>query len=196
MRIATANVADHKSFIFNIFAKYAEEPSIVIAGIRTLSAFYKDDIGVFNWLKAFLESSNPHMRREAFKGLITSKQFMRAIGSLREYAIECGDSLTRRAFLGRLASFAGPSYVRAATDSEVSNFLDFAQPITSRKLEEMAFKTLQLHRLKARQLTTSHNITSAGPVSVGEQEIRELARDYKKYLKVLTKQFKLPFVFQ
>jgi hypothetical protein len=195
MRIATDNTADHKSFIFNIFAKFADEPSIVIAGIRTLSAFYKDDIGVFNWLKTFLESPNPHMRREAFKGLIASKQFMRAVSSLREYAVDSGDSLTRRAFLGRLAETAGPSYVRAATDSEVSNFLDFAQPITFRKLEEMALKTLQLHRLKARQLATSHNITSAGPVSVGEHEVRELARDYKKYLKVLAKQYKIPFVF-
>jgi hypothetical protein len=196
MRIASDSAAEHKAFIFNVFARYSDQPTIVIAGIRTLGAFYKDDISVFKWLRCFLKSPDRDMRREAFKGLIASKHFLRGIGSLRDYAINSGDSLTRRLFLGRLAGFAGPGYERAAADTEVSNFLDFAQPITRRKLEEMAFRALQMHRLKVRQQATSHNVTEAAPiVRVKEHEIREMARDFKKYLSALSKQYKIPFVF-
>lgn len=197
MRIATENAEQHKAFIFNSFARFSDQPSIMIAGIRALSAFYKDDIAVFNWLKLFLRSEDPNMRREAFKGLLASKHFMRGIGALRDYAIASEDSLTRRLLLGRIARVAGPGYVRATTDTEVSNFLDFAAPITRKKLEAMALQTLQLQRLRSRELATSHNATEASTiVKVTEQEVREMARDFKKYLSVLGKQYKIPFDFK
>jgi hypothetical protein len=121
---------------------------------------------------------------------------MRGIGALRDYAINSGDSLTRRLLLGRLAGFAGSRYVRATADVEVSNFLDFAEPITRKKLEAMALRTLQLQRLRARESATSHNVTEASPiVRVQEHEVRELARDFKKYLSALGRQYKIPFVF-
>jgi hypothetical protein len=121
---------------------------------------------------------------------------MRGIGALRDYAINSGDSLTRRLLLSRLAGFAGSRYVRATADVEVSNFLDFAEPITRKKLEAMALRTLQLQRLRARESATSHNVTEASPiVRVQEHEVRELARDFKKYLSALGRQYKIPFVF-
>ena len=129
--------------------------------------------------------------------MLASKHFMRGISGLREYAIKSDDSLTRRLFLGRLAGFAGPSYVRAAGDTEFANFLDFAQPITQRKSDDMALRTLQLQRLKARQVATSHSVTDAAPpVRVKESEVREMARDIKRYLSVLGKQYKIPFIFE
>jgi hypothetical protein len=197
MRIATDSAEEHKSFIFNAFARFSDQPYIMIAGIRALSAFYKDDLTVFNWLRRFLRCDDENLRREAFKGLLASNHFMRGISAVRDYAINCGDSLARRLFLGRLASVAGPRYVRASTDTEVSNFIDFAQPITRKKLEEMAFRTLQMQRLKARQQATSHNVTEASPVvHVKENETRELARDFRRYLSALGKQYKIPFVFE
>lgn len=168
----------------------------MIAGIRAISAFYKDDMAVFNWLKLFLKSDDRNMRREAFKGLLASKHFMRGIGALRDYAIGSEDGLTRRLLLGRLAKVAGPGYVRATTDTEFSNFLDFAEPITRRKLQAMALQALQLQRLRSRELATSHNATEAGTIiRVTDEEVREMARDFKKYLSALGKQYKIPFVF-
>ena len=196
MRLASDSAAEHKAFIFNSFAKFSDQPAVVIAGIRTLGVFYRDDIVVFRWLKCFLQNENVSLRREAFKALLASKHFMRGISSLREHAMSSEDSLTRRAFLGRLARLAGPSYVRATTDISVSNFIDFAQPITRRKLEEMAHRTLMMQRLKARQQSTSHNVTEASTVvRVKENEVRELARDYRRYLAALGTQYKIPFVF-
>ncbi|MBR0895781.1 pentapeptide repeat-containing protein [Bradyrhizobium tropiciagri] len=196
MRVASASAEEHKAFVFSAFARFSDQPSVVVAGIRALSAFYRDDITVFNWLRCFLKAEDRNMRREAFKGLLASKHFMRGISSLRQYAISSEDSLTRRMLLGRLAAFAGPGYVRAARDTEVSNYLDFAVPITKKKLLAMAAQTLQLQRLSVRELATSHNATEAGAiVRVQEHEIREMARDFRKYLSALGKQYKIPFVF-
>ena len=134
------------------------------------------------------------MRREAFKGLIASKHFMRGISSIREYVINSGDSLTRRIFLGRLARLAGQGFVRAAIDTEVSNFLDFAQSISSRKLEEMARKTLGHFDLFREQ--ASYSIEEVAHAErVHEDEVRELARNYRTHLQALAKQYKISFVF-
>jgi Pentapeptide repeats (8 copies) len=196
MRIASDSAEEHKTFIFNTFARFSDQPSIVVAGIRALAAFYKDDPVVFNWLRCFLKGGDENLRREAFKGLIASRHFMRGIGGLRDYVVNSDDSLSRRLFLGRLAGVAGPAYVRAARDTEASNFLDFAQPITRKKLEDMASRTLQLQRLGERELATSYSVTDAlPPVRVKESEIREMARDFRRYLSVLGKQYKIPFVF-
>ena len=194
MRIASDNVEDHKNFIFNVFARHPDQPGIVISGIRTLSAFYQDEMDVFSWLTAFLQNPNQDMRREAFKGLIASKHFMRGISSIREYVINSGDSLTRRIFLGRLARLAGEGFVRAAIDTEVSNFLDFAQSISSRKFEEMARKTLGHFDLFREQ--ASYSIQEvAHAEKVHQDNVRELAHNYRTHLQALAKQYKIPFVF-
>ncbi|SHG23959.1 pentapeptide repeat-containing protein [Bradyrhizobium erythrophlei] len=196
MRIASESEEEHKAFIFNTFARFSDQQSIVVAGIRALAGFYRDDIVVFNWLRCFLRSDNKDSRREAFKGLIASKHFLRGIGALRDYAINSGDSLTRRMLLGRLAAIAGPRYVRAARDTDVENYLDFIRPITRRKLEDMALRTLTLQRLKGREEATSHNVTDAlPPVRIQDSEISEMARDFRQYLSALKQQYKIPFVF-
>lgn len=197
MRIATHSAQDHKAFIFNVFARFSDQPSIVMAGIRTLGAFYKDDADAFKWLNLFLEVGDANQRREAFKAIMTSKHFMRGLAGLREYVINSDDSLTRRLFLGRLAKAAGANYVRATADVEVSNFLDFAQPITRGKLERMALKALQVQRLRSRALATSRNVREVGMgASVEEDEVRELAEDFRRYLSALATQYKIPLMFQ
>jgi hypothetical protein len=196
MRLASPSATEHKAFIFNVFARFSDEPSVIVAAIRTVSTFYRDDMQVFRWLKLFLESGDANQRREAFKGLLASKHFMRSIASLREYAINSTDSLTRRVFLGRLAEFAGPRYVLATTDTEVTNFIDFALPITRRKLDDMASRALQMRRLKSVEFATSHSGTEALAMArVKDSEVREMARDIRRYLSALGTQYKIPFVF-
>ena len=196
MRIATDNATDHKSFIYHIFARFSAQPKIIIAGIRTLSAFYQNDLDVFNWLTSFLHCSNEDMRREAFKGLLSSKHFPKAFNSMREYAYKSDDSLTRRAFVGKVAWHAGPYFVRAAMDPELKNFLDFHQPVSQRKPEKAAFNDLLQAKSRKRDELTSNNLRgNDGAVSLKEYEILELAQDYKKCLTTLALQYGVPFVF-
>ena len=196
MRLATESADEHKSFIYNIFARFTDQEMTVLGGIRTLSTFYRDDADAFNWLKLFLENKSERMRVEAFKGLIISKHFFRAYASIRNYAVNSQDPLVRRIFLKRLAKLTGPSVEIACQDITVTNALDFAEPISARKLEEKAFKELQLFALRNRDTSTSHNIRDVvTAVRVERSEVLKLARKFKEQLEELGKRFKIPFVF-
>jgi len=197
MSPASDDPEQHKDFIYNICARYSDEPPVIKSAIRTLNALYLSDIGVVNVLGSFLDHSDIAIRNEALKGILSSRYFSRASPKLLQYTIACGDSLLRRRFVGRAARAMGPEYVRAATDTATKNFLDFAEPITTGNIMKIAETTLRQEKfLRMSASTTSHPLKLEASLKMEESVIEERAAEYRDALEQMKKRFRIPFVFK
>ena len=187
----------HKAFIYSTLNRFNTETSVLKSALRTLTALYIRDVGALNILVGYLDHADQSIRNIALQGILSSPYFFQANESILRYVTACGDSMLRRQFVGRAARKMGHDYEIAATDTVISNFIDFVVPITRRDLERKAENNLR--RDKYQRMTA--NAPRFGPdlegsLKIPETEIQELADTYENALHDLRYQFKIPLKFE
>lgn len=136
MRLSSESSQDHKSFIGNMLAKHSDDISVLLAGVRALTAFYASHRDGFRWLLKFLNHKNPLVRSAAFRGVVNSKRLPEAIPDVVKYVLSTTQPEHRRAFVGRVSRLLGLKYARAAFDYRENRFIDFREEITMETLRK------------------------------------------------------------
>jgi hypothetical protein len=198
MKRVSDSADDHRHFIYNIFASHSNEPNIIRAGIRALSELYTNHFGTLNVLMAYLDHKDETLRIEALKGILRSTHLHAVLDRILARVTTLKDGTFRRTFLGRVAHMAGRDYVLATTDTGISNFIDFIEPISERKMSSIAQNAIIKERIERRNAAgpSQHLINPSALVNVKESDIVRRARRYRRLLEQLKAKYKIPFKFE
>lgn len=129
MNIVIDNSNEHKEFIYNTLARHSNDVSVILSGIRALSAFYASHKDAFGWLIKFLSHENQSVSSAAFVGLSNSSRFMEGIEDITAYILYCPVQSHRRAFVGRVAGSLGRRYQHAVFNWSAKRYCDFEEII-------------------------------------------------------------------
>jgi uncharacterized protein YjbI with pentapeptide repeats len=199
MRLATDSGEKHREFIFNIIARHGGEVNVVRAALRALGALYPDNKAAFNIFKAYIGHEDETIRHEALRGIINSTQFVSALGDIFPYLEGSRSGLLRRQVLARIAQIAGAIYMAACWDTDVTNALDYEEPITERKLHSIAQAAILKERyaqIASDPRRVGHEMRLQEALNVKQQVINKRASEYKSLLKVIRDQYGIPLTFK
>jgi hypothetical protein len=155
MSLGVETKEDHKAFIYNTLSRFAVQPSILRSGIRTLRSLYVNDRDAFNVMARFIGHPDEKVSQEAAVGVLSSAQFIHAPSEVKNALLSSASSLTRRAFVGRVAKAEFRQFAEILRDNDVASFIDFSEPISNEKIQRMASKSLMntnLRGLPAKQM--------------------------------------------
>jgi hypothetical protein len=202
MRLLSDTPEDHKNFIFNIFATHSHETSILISAVRALVSLYRNDLAVQKLLLRCLEHSDETIRSEALKGLLSSKHIKQIFDKVLQHVIDLNQSYLRRKLLGQIAKIAGSRYVQATTDHMIKNSIDFVEPITERRVYEIAKQSLVKEKFERisetgpRKERVYETPSLVGALDIDESIVEDRTKEFLRLLRELKSVHKIPFNFK
>jgi hypothetical protein len=162
------------------------------------NALYSDQKANLNIFMAYLNHKDALVRDEALDGILNSTHLFSVIDRVLPYVTSHENGLFRRTLLGRVACLAGSDYMAAARDSDVSNFLDYRETISERKVQAIAQSAIIKERYArlATQPGRQHDEKLKEALNVKVSKILERAADYQELLEELRTRYGVPFVFE
>ena len=199
MRLTSDSGEEHREFIFNIIARHGSEVNVVRAALRALAALYPDNKASLNVFKAYLAHEDWTIRKEALGGIINSVHLPNMLSDIFPYLSGSTNGLFRREVLARIAQRAGADYIVACWDTDVSNALDYEEPITERKLQSIAEAAILRKRyaqIARDPRRLGHHLRMEDALNVKQNLIFESAATHKALLEQLRLRYSIPFVFK
>lgn len=148
MGLGTETKEEHKAFIYNALRNFSSEPSILRACLRALRSIYGNDKDAFNLMARYVQHPDEKVSQEAAVGVLYSQHFSSANDSVKDMLVSAGSALARRSYIGRIAKAEFKNFAEILLDDVLSNYVDFAEPITNTKIEKMARRSFQNPRLR------------------------------------------------
>jgi hypothetical protein len=148
MGLGTETKEEHKAFIYNTLRNFRSEPSILRSCLRALRSLYTDDKDTFNLMARYVVHSDEKVSQEAAVGVLYSQHFSSASDNVKDMLVSAGSALARRAYIGRIAKAEFKNSAEILLDDVLSNYVDFAEPISNIKIEKMARRSFQNPRLR------------------------------------------------
>jgi len=128
----------HRDFILNLLAKHGKNRSVRLASLKVLADMYGGNRVVYNILKSELCGHDGEIRKVALNGVLKSGHFLKNVSEIAEVIAGEKNSGLRRSFVGRVAALRGDNHVFAVKERHSNAFVDFVEPITRSKLDELA----------------------------------------------------------
>ena len=195
MALGAETKEEHKAFIYHTLSRFSEEPRILRSCLRTLRSLYVNDQDAFNLMVRFINHSDEMVSQEAAAGVLYSSQFKSASESVRDALVSAGSSLTRRAYLARIAAAEFKQLDEILLDDVVSNYVDFAEPISNSKLKRMAKKSLQNPKLRgiSRKRTIAALVDRDAQPRFDDDYPEKRAAMIRALLEAIGRKYRIPF---
>jgi hypothetical protein len=198
MRLTADSGEEHRQFIFNIIARHGSEVSVVRAALRALAALYPDNKGALNIFKAYIAHGDEIIHDEALSAIINSRHLVSMVHDIIPQLSGSKNGFRRRTILARIAQIAGADYIEACRDTDVSNALDYEEPISKRKMESIAQAAILGERYNeiAKSVRGKHDKRLQEALSIKDNKVRERASQYKYLLIELRREYGIPLLFE
>ncbi|OSI68561.1 hypothetical protein BSZ22_20520 [Bradyrhizobium canariense] len=195
--LAVDTKEEHKAFIYHTLAQFEQKPSVLRSCIRTLRSLYVHDLDAFNVMTRFIGHSDEKISQEAATGVLSSKHLLDAPERVRKALLSSEFSLTRRAYVERVAKIELRQSCELLLDTTVNGYLDFVKPISNDTILRMSRRSLMnpsLDGLEARRTIASMvDPRPQGFLSVAHDSVLLRARLIKKVLGTIRGKYGVPF---
>lgn len=188
---------EHKAFIYNTLSKYRDDPRVLRTTLRTLRSLYVNDLDAFNMMAPFVRHEDERVSQEAALGVLTSTHFKSAQAEVKEAFLSSSSSLTRRAFIARIARVEFHQFCEVLLDNEFSNYIDFLKPISNVKIERMASVSLRnrtLDGIQSKEMLSFTLDRDSYLLRKHPDPLIERTRLIKEMLIVIRSKYGVPFV--
>lgn len=195
--LAVDTKEEHKAFIYHTLAQFGEKPSVLRSCIRTLRSLYVQDLDAFNIMTCFISHSDEKVSQEAATGVLSSKHLLRAPEHVRKALLSSEFSITRRAYVERIAKIELRQSCELLLDNVINAYVDFVEPISNDKIMRMARRSLMnpaLDGLEARRtIALLVDPRPQGFLSVTQDSVLLRAHLIKKVLETIRGKYGVPF---
>lgn len=195
MGLGTETKEEHKAFIYNTLRNFSNEPSIIRSCLRALRSLYADDLDAFNLMVHYVDHTDEKVSQEAVVGVLYSQHFLSAGDSVKDKLVSTNSALARRAYVARIAKAEFKNFAEILLDDTVSNYVDFAEPISNTKIEKMARRSFQnsnLRGISAKQVVAmmvDRDIRARGD----NDDPARRALTIKTLLQAIGRKYRIPF---
>ncbi|MBR1200019.1 pentapeptide repeat-containing protein [Bradyrhizobium sp. AUGA SZCCT0158] len=191
MGAVTDSREEQKAFIYNLLAKFGDDPSVLRPALSTLRYQYFNDLDAFNMMVKFLDHSDSQVRSAAVSGVLSSSHFFSSLKEVWDPIVTSTNPMARRALVGRVARRELRDSALLLEDDGVVNYVDYREPLTALRLMSMARRSFnRVTRPEADRLGRRLNFDSQ--VYDSDEEI-ERARLIRHSLKFIRDKYSIPF---
>lgn len=191
MGAVTDTREEQKAFIYNMLAKFGNDPSALRPALGTLQHQYAHDLDAFNMMLKFLEHPDGQVSAAATSGVLSSSHFFSAFNEIRASVLKSRNPVARRALVGRLARNELRGGALLLEDDIIVNYVDFNEAISEGRLKKMARRSFS--RVPRSEVERIERVLSFEPRYRNSDPELERARLIRHALQHIREKYSIPF---